>query len=249
VPLLMFAVRDRWWSVTWLVLLTWGRYYEPASASAIENAIRMKDTKHKFESVSQHRDLTQRDVQRRDMESKDERVRRTRARIDAAFVDLLHRRAYADIRVSDIVKKAHIGRPTFYAHYATKDALLRSQFERIVAPMFAASSSDPALLDATHFFAHVGTAPDLYMALMGPNGGAAPRLMRECAEARIRQVLALDDANASGLKRAAAARFVASSLMAIIECWLEQGARESPQQVQTLFANLVTPGLRSLNQR
>lgn len=195
--------------------------------------------KQKFETVSQ----------RGPDNCNDERVRRTRLRIDAAFVELLHRRPYGDIRVSDIVKKARIGRPTFYAHYATKDALLRSQFERIVAPMLAPSTSDPALLDATHFFAHVGTAPDLYTALMGPNGGSAPRLMRECVEDRIRQVLALDDTAASALKRAAAARFVASSLMAIIECWLEQGARETPQQVQSLFANLVTPGLRAVNQR
>jgi AcrR family transcriptional regulator len=210
----------------------------------------MAVTKHKSETVSQPGADNRADNPPDNCPDhrNDERVRRTRARIDAAFVELLHRRAYADIRVSDIVKKARVGRPTFYAHYATKDALLRSQFARIVAPMLAPSTSDPALLDATHFFAHVGTAQDLYTALMGPNGGTAPRLMRECVEDRIRQVLALDGAPTSSLKRAAAARCVASSLMAIIECWLEQGARETPQQVQTLFADLVAPGLRSVKE-
>jgi AcrR family transcriptional regulator len=70
----------------------------------------MAVTKQKSASVSQ----------RRASQRKDERVRRTRMRIDAAFVDLLHRRAYGNIRVSEIVKKAGVGRPTFYAHYSTK---------------------------------------------------------------------------------------------------------------------------------
>ena len=195
----------------------------------------MADTKHKSETVSQRRDL-ERQSQR------DERVRRTRARIDAAFVQLLHRRAYGDIRVSDIVKKAGVGRPTFYAHFATKDDLLRSQFERVVGPMLIASPADPTVIDATHFFAHVSSAPQLYKALMGPNGGTAPRVVRDCVEVRVRNALSLR--SESSLSQFAAARFVASSLMTIVESWLELGARETPQQVQTLFANLVSPGLR-----
>jgi AcrR family transcriptional regulator len=195
----------------------------------------MADTKHKSETVSQRRDL--------DRAAQDERVRRTRARIDAAFVQLLHRRAYGDIRVSDIVKKAGVGRPTFYAHYATKDDLLRSQFERVVAPMLVALPTDPAQFDATPFFAHVSTASHFYKALMGPNGGSGPRVIRDCFEARVREVLGFD--TASSLNGFAAARFVASSLITIVESWLELGARETPQQVQTLFANLVSPGLRS----
>lgn len=194
----------------------------------------MAVTKQKSESVSE----------RRGRERKDERVRRTRARIDAAFVELLHRRAYGDIRVSEIVKKAGVGRPTFYAHYATKDDLLRSQFERIVAPMIKALPTDAVQLDATHFFAHVGSAPRLYKALMGPNGGTGPRVIRDCVEARVRQALALDSAANSGLKHAATVRFVAASLVSIAECWLEQGARETPEQVQELFASLVGPGLK-----
>ena len=193
----------------------------------------MSVTKQKSASVSQ----------RRAKERKDERVRRTRSRIDAAFIELLHRRAYGNIRVSDITKKACVGRPTFYAHYATKDDLLRSQFERLVVPMVAITPGDPLAIDATRFFAHICASPHIYKALMGPNSGTAPRVVRDCLEARFRNALAAAEAGSSSLRQAATARFLASTLTVIVECWLEQGARDGPQQVQTLFANLISPAL------
>lgn len=185
---------------------------------------------------------------RRQNPRQDARILRTRQRIDAAFVRLLHLRPYGDIRVSDITKKARVGRATFYAHYAAKDDLLRSQFERIVAPMLLAKPETFGLLDSTHFFTHIGSAPDLYRALMGPHGGSAPRVLRACFETRIREVLTLGPApgrGGCGLRDAAITRFVASSLVALGECWLEHGARETPRQMQALFTALIAPGVRA----
>jgi AcrR family transcriptional regulator len=195
----------------------------------------MAVTKQKSASVSQ----------RGAPDRKDERVRRTRLRIDAAFIELLHRRAYGNIRVSEIVRKAGVGRPTFYAHYATKDDLLRSQFERIIAPLIRATAGDLRRIDATGFLAHVGSAQHFYRAFMGPDGGTAPRVLRDCLETRVREILVLDSARPSSLKQSATTRFVAASLLAVVECWIEQGARETPHEVQAIFSNLVSPGLRA----
>jgi len=192
----------------------------------------MAVTKQKSANVSQRR------------ATGDERVRRTRKRIDTAFVELLHRRDYGNIRVSDIVKKAGVGRPTFYAHYATKDDLLRSQFARIVGPMIQAIPGDDAI-DATHLFAHVGSAQHFYKSFMGPNGGSAPRVLRDCFESRVRKILEFDNASSATLKQSAITRFVAASILTVIECWIEHGARETPPQVQAIFSNLVGPGLRT----
>jgi AcrR family transcriptional regulator len=179
----------------------------------------------------------------------DRRVVRTRQQIDAAFVELLHRRAYGSIRVSDITKKAGVGRATFYAHYSSKDELLRSQFSRIVAPMLAIKHENSCPLDATAFLAHVQSAPRIYKALMGPAAGGAPRILRECFEQRADQSLGLREENAqavrpgSELRRAVTARFVASSLFAVIECFVETAAGESPQKLQSIFGDLVGGGL------
>jgi AcrR family transcriptional regulator len=202
----------------------------PPFSATRKNGHSMAVPEHKSATVSQRRGSTR----------KDERVRRTRARIDAAFVELLRRRGYGDIRVSGIVKKAGVGRPTFYAHYAAKDDLLRSQLDRIVAPMLDRSPGAHPRLDATRLFEHVRSDPRIYRALMGPDGGSAPRVLRDCFEARIRRALSLDESAGASLSRAAMSRFVAASLITVIECWLERGAREAPRDVQALFARLAT---------
>jgi AcrR family transcriptional regulator len=192
--------------------------------------------KHKSASVSH----------RRQKPPDDERVRRTRANLDAAFVALLHRRAYGDIRVSDITKKAGIGRATFYAHYQAKDDLLRSQFNRIVAPMLVVSPADPAVIEATALLNHVRGATRLYLSLMGIEGGNAPRILRECFAERVHHLLpSIGSPRQNKLTTLTSPRFIAATLVTVIECWLQQGAKESPQQVQTLFSDLVRPVLQT----
>lgn len=198
-------------------------------------------TKQKSENVSQVR---------REREKKDARVVQTCKRIDGALVELLQKRAYGNIRVSDITRKACIGRATFYAHYSSKDALLRSQISRIVAPMLKSQLDDACPVDATLFFAHVTTAPVLYRALMSsPNAGSAPRIIRECIEQHIGRSLTqvggrqVSEIVSSALQKAITARCVTSSLLSVIECALECHATESPQTLQTVFSALVGGGL------
>jgi len=133
---------------------------------------------------------------------------------------------------------AGVGRATYYAHYSSKHELLRSQFSRIVAPMLREQQEDPCPLDCTLLFAHVRTTPRLYKALMrGPEGGAGARILRTCFEERIRRVLAVGAANPI------APKFVAASLLAIIEFWIGNGLREPPEALQAVFRKLVGGGL------
>lgn len=176
-------------------------------------------------------------------EVRDERVRRTRAHIDAAFLALLQRRPYGDIRISDICKKAAVGRATFYAHYATKDELLRSQFERRVAPMLVIRPNSRHLVDATTFFTHIRDMPGLFGALMGPRGGTAPFVLRDCFEARVRQ--ALEAGGIPSSRKTPVPRFMAATLLTLIEFWLEGGTSESPTQMQELFNSLVHPAVKN----
>jgi AcrR family transcriptional regulator len=197
-------------------------------------------TKHKSASVSKLG---------RQSDKKDRRIARTSQQIDAAFVELLHWRSYGDIRVSDITRKAGVGRATFYAHYSSKDDLLRSQVMRIVAPMLVTRPDAPCPLDASAFFAHVQTAPKIYKALTGSGAGSAERVVRECLELCVGRSLALREGNSAAafagfdIQRAVAIRFVASSLFAVIECFIEGNGSGSPQDLQAIFSNLVGGGL------
>jgi AcrR family transcriptional regulator len=64
------------------------------------------------------------------MAKPDRRTERTRQALKSAFVAEVLSRSYDDISVEDIVKRANVGRSTFYMHYKSKDDLLRDSISR-----------------------------------------------------------------------------------------------------------------------
>lgn len=78
----------------------------------------------------------------------DKRVARTERAIEAAFESLLFEQAYASMTISGIARRAGIDRKTFYLHYASIDALLRSLLDELVlsvmnAYLAAEAEEDP----------------------------------------------------------------------------------------------------------
>ncbi len=56
-------------------------------------------------------------------------ARHQRARLRAATVELVVRRGYHAVRVSDIIRLAHVSRPTFYALYPDKEACFLDAYD------------------------------------------------------------------------------------------------------------------------
>jgi AcrR family transcriptional regulator len=183
----------------------------------------------------------------------DPRARASRDKIRAAFAELLHRRQYANLRVSDICRKARVGRATFYAQFESKHELLRHEMRHVVVPMLKSSPRSACLFDGIALFEHIRHASLIYRSLTsGPSRLITEGIVRDCLEERIAADIRRAQAAAHGAGRGnrvvgeVAVRFVAASLLTLIAWWVENDAAASPQEIQAAFETLVIGGLRPM---
>ena len=66
----------------------------------------------------------------------DRRQRKTREAVFRAFTELLSEKNVSQITVGEIIERADIGRATFYAHFETKDFLLKELCEELFCHIF-----------------------------------------------------------------------------------------------------------------
>ena len=81
----------------------------------------------------------------------DRRQKKTREAVFRAFTGLLKEQPYSRITVQQIIDRADIGRTTFYAHFETRDDLLKA----LCAEIFDHVFSQELDKEKTHDFSHM----------------------------------------------------------------------------------------------
>ena len=187
---------------------------------------------------------------RRSAAADDRRVRRTHDRLAAAFSALLLEQSYDRITVTDIATRADVGRATFYAHYPSKDALLRDQLARLAGALVlrdadGQSPSPAGIPDATPLFAHVRDAFGYYRALMlGPSSLEVSRALTDAIATRVRscaQPASRRDDRDALVSPELRAYFVASTLLSLIAWWVDGNMRQTPDRLQLIYQALLSP--------
>ncbi len=182
----------------------------------------------------------------------DRRTQRTQHVLQDALLELLKVKHYDAISVLDIIEKANVGRSTFYAHYPTKDDLLKSGFERILDRIVEQLVFDPAsrklTLDTAPLFHHALGHAGLYRTLAWGSGfevitTQGQAMLGAKFQQRLSPLLTPD--KLPSVPPSALSFSLAGSLLMLLKWWLENGMPCSPESMDGIFQQLIMPGIRS----
>jgi AcrR family transcriptional regulator len=150
----------------------------------------------------------------------DRRVERTREALFGAFYGLVVSMSYDQLKVEDILRRAGVGRSTFYEHFSSKDELLAASVRTPFATLADAvrerdNTADLAMI-LEHFWEHRAVAPSLFR-------GPAHQVCVGALQALIEERFKLDRVGSPHpliLPPPLAALQIAEALLAPITAWV-----------------------------
>lgn len=182
----------------------------------------------------------------------DRRQRKTRQAIFAAFTELLAKKNVGRITVGQIIEKADIGRATFYAHFETKEDLLKALGEELFCHVldgmshtgdthnhiFRCEAPEDVYL---HLFTHLQKNDNQILQLLsGENRQAFLPYFQPGLTALLSQhPQTLQAGKEKSLPEAYWLDHVASAFVATVSWWQEQGKTYTPEEITRLFLRAV----------
>jgi len=181
---------------------------------------------------------------------------RTQRLLGEALIALLLEKRYDDITIQHILERANIGRSTFYEHYWDKEDLLTSEIARVIdlldQHIETRQQHAADFIPSLAFFQHVQEQHRPLQALLrGQSIQTVIRAFQDLLRARVEQRLR-EARKKEGPDEllAAVASYVAGAFMTLMQWWLETEMTWSPERMDTLFRDLVLPGVdHLLNQK
>jgi AcrR family transcriptional regulator len=184
----------------------------------------------------------------------DRRQKKTRSAIFTAFGDLLAQKNYNKITVQEIIDTADIGRTTFYAHFETKDDLLKE----LCAELFDHIIQSAADSTHTHGLYSDDGAPEsvfchLLQHLQENNNSILELLSCESSELFLRyfkeslnrlliaQVPDWAKQEGFSVPKDFLTNHISSSFVDMVQWWLKGGRKQSPEQLTSYFEAVIKP--------
>lgn len=178
----------------------------------------------------------------------DRRQKKTRAAIFQAFSDLLSAKHYHQITVGEIIERADIGRATFYAHFETKDYLLKALCEELFCHIFDSAKGNsgkhrhifeceaPASV-FLHLLQHLQKNDHNILRLLAcENNDLFMRYFMENLKALIRDQLPMfSDQRPDALPESFWVHHICASFVETIRWWIENGMQEDPETLSEYF--------------
>lgn len=184
----------------------------------------------------------------------DRRQQKTRKAIFEAFSTLLEKKNCNQITVQEIIDAANIGRSTFYAHFETKDELLREVCHEVFGHVISSaldqkhihgSYSDEKAPSSVfcHLLQHLQKNDNhIAVLLTCENSEIFMRYFKDCLNELVRTQLnrsvRTDDQD---LPEDFLVNHVASSFVEMVLWWFKGGMKQTPEQLDQYFHAVIDP--------
>lgn len=182
----------------------------------------------------------------------DRRQRKTREAIFQAFTELLSEKDFNQITVGEIIDGADVGRATFYAHFETKDFLLKEFCEELFCHLFdaenqgkpehkhifACEGSESVFL---HLFQHLKKNDNNIMVLLSShNNELFLRYFRVKLEDLVESHCDLfEPQRKDNLPKPFWKNHIVATFAETIRWWMDNGMKEDPEVITEYFFSVV----------
>jgi len=177
----------------------------------------------------------------------DPRVRRTRRILREALVSLILEKDYASISIKEITDRAEVAYITFFRHYSGMDELLMEALDDGLGELLrhietlAGKSEDPASeMEGRLIFEYIRQKSDLFRILFKSQSVARIR------KSVIKNISTMFQNSCASLRRPSspisaniAGNHIATSLLALIEWWLENKMSPPASQMGKIYKALI----------
>lgn len=177
----------------------------------------------------------------------DRRQRKSREAIFRAFEELLKKRDFAHITVGEIIERADVGRATFYAHFETKEFLLKELCGELFCHIFDAEGNehhhrhifecDEHGSVFLHLFTHIKKNDNNLLSLLSSSnneiflGYFKENLLKLCEG----QLDLLKGREVEKLPENFKINHIASVFVEVLKWWIDTGLKESEETITEYF--------------
>ena len=179
----------------------------------------------------------------------DRRQRKTKNAIFQAFTELLERKAYSALTVQEIIDEADISRSTFYAHFETKDDLLKALCRDIFEHVF----SDEIISEEHHDFSDRESFQDhithilchlqeKQQSIKGIFSGECGEIFMGYLREYMYQVFDRSLSDIEGIPREYRLNHAVSSFAETVRWWLKGHSTYTPEEICGFYFRLGTMG-------
>ncbi len=184
----------------------------------------------------------------------DRRVRKTKGLLRQGLTSLLQKKNVKDITVKELTDLADINRGTFYCHYRDIYDLAaqieNEMFEEFLAVMDAYPSSvlrvgiQPILRDVFRF---ISKNADMCVVLLGAGGdNSFLQRLKAAVYDRVMQEWGELYGLTGSANRDYYMSFVVEGFIGLLQAWVQNGRRESPEEMAELASRLIIHGIARL---